>query len=163
MIHSFAPWTDEKTRVMIIGTMPSAESLKQQMYYAHPQNRFWHYMADILNAGKPVTTADERRVLLLKHLFGLWDALAACERSGSLDSAIKNAVPNDFKLLPHVQFYIFNGKKAFYYFKKYNGDLLCVGPMNYTVLPSTSPANASIPEKTKFNLWKQAIKKTINL
>lgn len=161
MIHCFEPWADKNVRVIIVGTIPSAESLHRQMYYAHPQNRFWHYMAEILNNAQPVTTSAERRTLLRRHRLGLWDALAACERNGSLDSEIKNAVPNDFHRLPQIQFYIFNGKKAFQYFKKYNGDLLCTEPQNYAVLPSTSPANASIPEKTKFNLWKQAIKKLI--
>ncbi|MBR1825405.1 MAG: DNA-deoxyinosine glycosylase [Alphaproteobacteria bacterium] len=157
MIHCFAPWTDENTRAVIVGTMPSAESLRQQMYYAHPQNRFWRYMAYILNAALPVVTAAERRTLLLRHGIGLWDALAACERDGSLDSAIKNAIPNDFRLLPNVKFYIFNGQKAFLYFKKYNGGLLCDEQPNYAVLPSTSPANASIPEQIKLEIWKQTI------
>ena len=161
MIHCFEPWTDKNTHALIVGTMPSAESLRQKMYYAHPQNRFWRYMAEILNAGQPVTTATERRALLLRYGLGLWDALAACERDGSLDSDIKNAMPNDFRCLPQVKFYIFNGQKAFQYFKKFNGNLLKTDNSNYAVLPSTSPANASIPDNIKFNLWKQVIENTI--
>lgn len=161
MIHCFEPWADKNTHTLVVGTMPSAESLRQQMYYAHPQNRFWRYMAELLNNGQPVTTAVERRTLLLRHRLGLWDALAACNRDGSLDSEIKNAEPNDFHRLPQIKFYIFNGQKAFQYFKKYNGDLLCAEPQNYAVLPSTSPANASIPDNIKFNLWKQVIENTI--
>lgn len=161
MIHCFEPWADENTRVLVIGTMPSVESLRQQMYYAHPQNRFWRYMTEILNNGKPAVTAVERRALLLRHRLGLWDTLAACERDGSLDTAIKNAQPNDFGRLSQVQFYIFNGQKAFQYFKKHNGNLLRTAPKNYAIMPSTSPANASIPENIKFNLWKQVIENAV--
>ena len=160
MIRCFEPWADKNTHALIVGTMPSAESLRQQMYYAHPQNRFWRYMAEILNAGLPVATAAERRALLLRHGLGLWDALAACERDGSLDSEIKNARPNDFSRLPQVKFYIFNGQKAFQYFKKFNGNLLKTDASNYAVLPSTSPANASIHDNIKFSLWRQAIENT---
>lgn len=39
------PWVDDKTRILIVGTMPGEESLNQQTYYANFRNKFWHYMA----------------------------------------------------------------------------------------------------------------------
>ncbi len=155
MPQCFEPWIDENTRLLIIGTMPSEASLAAGMYYAHPQNKFWPYMARILNNSTPVLTPDERRHLLLANRIGLWDSLAFCERKGSLDSDIKNARPNDFCHFSHIQHYLFNGQKAFQFFKKYNGSLLTVE--NHIILPSTSPANASIKNEIKFARWQSAI------
>lgn len=157
MIHCFNPWTDENTRILIIGTMPSAASLAQNMYYAHPYNKFWPYMCTILNNGILPLTADERRRMLNRNGIGLWDSLAACERDGSLDADIKNARPNDFRSYKQIRFFLFNGQKAFQYFKKHNADLLQNEPANYLVLPSTSPANASIGNETKFQLWQHGV------
>jgi hypoxanthine-DNA glycosylase len=41
----------------------------------------------------------ERLPRLLAHGFGLWDVLGACEREGSLDSAIRKPAANDFARL----------------------------------------------------------------
>lgn len=163
MISCFEPWVDSQTKILVVGTMPSVASLDAGMYYAHPQNRFWNYMQNILNAGQCGRTATERRTLLLKNKIGLWDALALCEREGSLDSEIKNAVPNDFSKLKQVKYFLFNGQSAFKYFKKYNSTLLKPNGDNYVVLPSTSPANASIKESVKFEKWKTAIQKALLL
>ena len=38
-IESFAPIVSEKSKVLILGTMPGAESLKTDQYYAGPQKR----------------------------------------------------------------------------------------------------------------------------
>ena len=159
MPECFLPWIDEQTRVLVVGTMPSVASLQAEMYYAHPQNRFWSYMAQILNDGMPVMSAAERKSLLLKNHIGLWDSLAHCERQGSLDSAIMNAVPNDFSRFKQIKYYLFNGQKAYQFFKKYNGALLML--QNYAVLPSTSPANASIKNDVKFAYWLEAVKKSL--
>ena len=160
MPQCFEPWIDENTRLLIIGTMPSEASLAAGMYYAHPQNKFWPYMAQILNSGMPIETASERRQMLLSHGIGLWDSLAFCERNGSLDADIKNAEPNDFTRFPQMKYYLFNGQKAFQFFKKYNGSLLTA--QNHTILPSTSPANASIKNEIKFARWQTAIQKCLN-
>ena len=39
------PWVDENTRVLIVGTMPSEQSLAKQTYYANPKNKFWTYIS----------------------------------------------------------------------------------------------------------------------
>jgi G:T/U-mismatch repair DNA glycosylase len=41
------------------------------------------------------STFDARLERVLKHGIGIWDVLAACHRADSLDSAIRNAKPND--------------------------------------------------------------------
>lgn len=40
MPKSFPPVIDRNTRILVIGTMPSEESLRCQEYYAHKQNKF---------------------------------------------------------------------------------------------------------------------------
>ena len=154
MIYSFAPWIDTATRACVVGTMPGEASLAAGMYYAHPRNRFWTYAFRILNGGEAVS---DRKALLLHHGIGLWDALSACDRQGSLDSAIKNPAPNDFSRFPQIRLYLFNGRKAFALFKRFNGALLSAE--NHLVLPSTSPANASVREDDKFKAWKDAFER----
>ena len=134
------PWVDENTRILIVGTMPGEESLQQQTYYAHPRNKFWSYMAAILNNGQALNTTDEKRCLLSSKNIGLWDSLSVCEREGSLDSNIKKQQPNDFSKFQSVEYILFNGQKAAQYFKAYNGEYL--SKRKFFELPSTSPANA---------------------
>jgi G:T/U-mismatch repair DNA glycosylase len=42
---SFSPVTDEDSRILILRTMPSAQSRKESFYYTHPRNRFWQVLA----------------------------------------------------------------------------------------------------------------------
>lgn len=91
---------------------------------------------------------------------GLWDSVQFCHRVGSLDSAIKNAVPNDFAALlkqyPQVQRLLFNGQKAFGLLERFSPDILEY--VDYEVLPSTSPANAAVPYEKKLELWLEALR-----
>ena len=137
MIVGFPPVYDENSKILILGSMPSVKSLEASFYYMHPRNRFWWVMEEVLGCPVPPDPAG-RTALLLQHGVGLWDVLAACERKGSLDSAIKNPQPNPIDKLPHISSIpIFvNGGAAERYFK-------CYFPtFSATRLPSTSPANA---------------------
>ena len=128
MINSFPPIANSETHILIIGSMPSIASLEATEYYAHPKNHFWRLINDFFHEGKEWSSYEEKKNCLSEHHIGLWDALKKCERKGSLDSAICQAVPNDFKTFfkkyPSVQILLFNGISAFKFFKKYHLDLL---------------------------------------
>jgi len=149
------PWINEKTRILIIGTMPGEESLQKQTYYANSRNKFWSYIQNILNNGQELKTIDEKKNLLLSKGIGLWDSLSICKRYGSLDSNIKHEYPNDFSKFQYVQYLLFNGQQALKYFKSYNNEYLM--QRKSFNLPSTSPANTSISDEIKFEKWKKAL------
>lgn len=153
----FAPIIDNKTEILIIGTMPSIASIKAQQYYGFKQNAFWKIIAQIADEDLP--DYPHKLAALRKLKLGLWDNLQYCEREGSLDSRIKNEIPNDFASLllkyPKIHKLLFNGQKSYQFFKKYQPILL--QKYNYAVLPSTSPANAGIKYEDKYRQWQQEI------
>ena len=158
MPQSFNPVIFPETKFLIIGTMPSEASLKAQEYYAFKQNAFWKIVADIADC--PQTDNYEQKLNMLQKIkAGLWDNLQYCEREGSLDSNIRNEFPNDFTSLlqnnPQIKKLLFNGQKSLAFFKKYHSDLL--KKYYFAVLPSTSPANASINYQNKLASWKSAL------
>ena len=154
-IYSFPPIADFKSKILVLGTMPSKESLRMNGYYAHPQNAFWKIMFNLHN--HPFSTDyNEKRDLLLENGIALWDVLRTCERRSSLDNDIKMEEPNDLRAFlsthPGISKIFLNGKGAARYFNKYFVD---IGLPNQ-VLPSTSPAHA-VKWEQKLAIW-QAIK-----
>jgi len=114
-IYSFPPIEDTSAKTLILGSMPGKASLEAQQYYAHPRNRFWQILGELL--GTEASRSYEERVYTLKQShIAVWDVLQSCTRSSSLDSDIRHAVPNDFKGFfathPHITHIFFNGTKA---------------------------------------------------
>lgn len=142
--QSFAPLAGAGRKILILGSMPGVKSLQEQEYYAHPQNRFWKLLALLLNEPAPQDYA-AKKALLARHGVALWDTLGLCEREGSLDSDIKNEIPNDVLGLlaqyPSVRAIFCNGGKAGAAFKKYFARSLPPG-VEVFYFHSTSPANA---------------------
>ena len=159
---SFAPIVGRAPRVLVLGSMPGVRSLAEQRYYAHPHNRFWHVMAEVcgLDAAAPYA----RRTAQLKRCgIALWDVLAHCERSGSLDGAIvrETEVPNDVAglLAKHrsIRAVALNGGKAAQAFAQHVVPVLeeaVRARIAVLKMPSTSPANASVPVAKKVEAWK---------
>lgn len=139
--QSFAPVVNEQTKVLIIGSMPGVQSLEKQQYYGNPRNHFWSIMEAII--AEPAPQNYSARVgWLLQHKIGLWDAIASCERQGSLDANIQAEEPNDFKKLfssyPQITHIVFNGAKAESVFRRKVGVEL-LAQRTYCRMPSTSP------------------------
>ncbi len=158
MLESFAPVVNAHTRILVIGSMPGEASLRARQYYAYARNQFWQLMFDLLEHGRPPHDYQDKLHTLLSHGIGLWDALARCERTGSLDGNIKQPVPNDFPALfaryPQIRTLLFNGQAAAAHFKRAFGfpaDKTC------RILPSTSPAHAARSYAEKRRIWGQAL------
>jgi DNA-binding CsgD family transcriptional regulator len=94
-----------------------------------------------------------RKNLALKNHIAIWDVLQACVREGSLDNAIEQEVPNDFRNFlethPNIKFIVFNGQKAAKYFNQY---VTVSNQYKLVTLPSTSPANAGISFEQKLKI-----------
>lgn len=155
MPQSFAPIADARARILILGTMPSAESLRREQYYGHPQNAFWPILFRLFEEALPAGYA-ERREFLLRRGIALWDVLRACEREGSADAAIRREEPNDFAWLaarcPHLRVLFFNSANAAaFYEKRVRPDPFSALPRH--TLPSSSPARAMRFEE-KLALWR---------
>lgn len=152
ILTGLAPVVDARTRVVVLGSFPGAASLKAQQYYAHPQNQLWRLLSGVLDddlAGLPYA---ERLPRLLSHGFGLWDVLGACEREGSLDSAIRQPAANDFAhlraLCPQLETIGFNGQTSGKFAPQF-----AVAGYRTVVLPSSSPAHATLSFVQKLERW----------
>ena len=146
--------------MLVLGTLPAPESLRQQQYYAQPRNAFWRIMGELFGAGPDVPY--ERRLKLLKeNRVALWDVCASAYREGALDAAIRPAsiMVNDFtrffRTHPQVQLICFNGKTAekLYRQRVIAGLSESARAVAQKALPSTSPAYAAMGYAEKLTRW----------
>jgi len=152
-LEGLPPIEDEACRVLILGTMPGVESLKQQAYYANLRNLFWKLLSEV--TGKPVPeNYEDKKVWLINNKIALWDTCSTCIRNGSLDSNISEEMPNDIKDFitthPHLIAIGFNGKTSERLFRKH---MAGIDTLKLISLPSSSPANASIQWEKKVEEW----------
>jgi len=161
-VRSFDPIADRNAQSLILGSMPGRASLAAGQYYAHAHNVFWRIVSDLLeiDARSPY----ESRVEALKSArIAVWDVLQSCVRQGSLDAMIEKEteVANDFRSFfrSHrgITRVFFNGAKAEASFRRHVLPGIDV-PLRYKRLPSTSPANASVPWRQKIAAWRAILK-----
>ncbi len=160
MLCGFPPIAPRKAQVLILGSMPGVESLKQQQYYAHPRNLFWPIMDKLV--GIPVALPYHARTQRLAQAgIALWDVLKACERQGSLDSAItpSSVQVNDFSSFfsahRQIKAVFLNGRKAYDLFQRHVHSKMIetLSTCQIMVLPSTSPAFAGMKQEDKLKRW----------
>jgi len=155
----FPPIVDERSRVLILGSMPGQESLAQRKYYAHPRNVFWKVMHSLFDMGSTDSDYVLRVSNLKEHTIALWDVVESCEREGSLDSNIvhQSICLNDFNSLfkkyPGITVVFFNGNTANKLFTKYVMPTLERNNLIFHQLPSTSPAHAGLSIEDKAKRW----------
>lgn len=157
MKYGLPPIVNKDCKILILGSLPGEASLKAEQYYAHPQNQFWPIMATILKEDLPDNYA-QKTAMLLEHQIALWDVIHFAEREGSLDSNIKNAVPNDFvnflREYPAINKIVLNGNEAEKHYKKHFKEL----SIPFIKVRSSSP----VPAKTintlaeKIENWRQS-------
>ncbi|MDR6493497.1 DNA-deoxyinosine glycosylase [Paraburkholderia sp. 22099] len=156
MLQGFPPVVAADTHTLILGSFPGEASLAATQYYAHPRNQFWRLLGTVLEEPLAELAYEERLRRVLAHGIGVWDVLAACHREGSLDAAIRNALPNDFASLrehaPLLKKVCFNGKTAGRFAP-------VIGAAGYAtvMLPSSSPANAMLSFDQKLRLWRDIL------
>jgi hypoxanthine-DNA glycosylase len=157
MLRGFAPVVAADTHTLILGSFPGEASLAAAQYYAHPRNQFWRLLGAVLDEPALHELPYEARLTrVLAHRIGIWDVLDACHRQGSLDSAIRNAQPNDFDSLrehaPLLKKVCFNGKTAGRF-----APIIGAAGYQTLVLPSSSPAHAALSFDQKLLVWREIV------
>jgi len=148
-----APVVDERTRVLVLGSFPSAASLAAGQYYAHPRNQFWTILSMLWELDLRALPYAQRLDEVRRRGLGIWDVYASCRREGSLDTAIEAAQPNDLpgllQRLPELRAIAHNGGES----ARTMAITRTMAP-EVVRLPSTSPANASWSLPRKVDAWR---------
>ena len=156
LLKSFPPVARADAELLILGSMPGEESLSKAQYYAFPQNAFWR-IAGGLCGFDPALPYAKRLAALKKARVALWDVVGTCHREGSLDSSIKDAVPNDLPALlarcPGLKLVACNGGASYAALRRFFPDF----PLPVVRLPSTSPAAARLSFDSKLDQWRVAL------
>jgi len=159
-IQGFPPISRPDAEVLILGSMPSRESLARQRYYAHPRNAFWPIVSELFTLDGDGYAQKTRQ--LIENKVAVWDVLKTCTREGSLDSSIDedSIVTNDFQKFyqehPRIRRLFFNGAKAESVYMKRVLPKLQGEPAGLPRhrLPSTSPAHAGLSLEQKKQAWR---------
>ncbi len=142
------------TRLLVLGSFPGVASLRAQQYYGHPQNQFWKILSTLWAQDLQALPYEQRLAVVRDRGLGIWDVYAACEREGSLDSAIREAECNDLgrvrRECPQLRAIAHNGGESF----RHARHTQALGLPVYR-LPSTSPANASWSFDRKLAAWRE--------
>lgn len=158
---SLPPVVSYYPKVLILGSMPSVQSLEKQQYYGNPRNHFWPIMFKLFKI-EPIESYEEKITFIKQKGMALWDTIGSCEREGSLDTHIKKEKPNDIRGFimeqPSIRLIACNGTKSYQMLKKY---IPLDDHLNIDVLklPSTSPIpgrfNKTFPKKVEE--WRQIL------
>ncbi len=153
LLTGFPPVIDSRTEILILGSFPGVASLQAQQYYAHPRNQFWRLISALIAEDLVALSYADRLKKLLEHRIGVWDVIDVCAREGSLDSAIRDAQHNNFKVLkeqcPALRRIGFNGKTS-----GKQAPLFAAAGFETFILPSSSPAYAVMTFEQKLAVWR---------
>lgn len=77
----FVPVVNQKTPLLILGSLPGEQSLALNEYYGNRQNKFWELVGAIIDVDLRSLPYEARLETLLAHGTGLWDVIAEAERT----------------------------------------------------------------------------------
>lgn len=161
-ISGLPPILPANPELLILGSMPSVQSLEKREYYGNPRNHFWPILYAIYQE-EPAANYQEKIRFLHRHGIALWDTIRSCVRKGSLDASIKDAEPNDIKELvenhPDIRLIACNGTKSYEVFKKYKKTVNWEPQIQVIKLPSSSPVPGRYSKSMegKIEIWKEAL------
>lgn len=161
-LEGLPPVAGPGAKLLVLGSFPGAASLAAQQYYAHPRNQFWPIVSALLGLkGEHALEAlpyAQRLPIAQSRGLAMWDVYGACQREGSLDSAIQagelNDLPGLIQSLPSLRAIAHNGGES----AKHMRITQELGLPVYR-LPSTSPANASWSFERKLAAWREVFDK----
>ena len=159
--RGFPPIAAPDARVLVLGSLPGQASLAARQYYAQPHNAFWRIMGELFGAG-PDVPYEERAARLRANGVALWDVCKAAVRPGSLDASIdlETIVINDFDCFfrehSRIAHVCVNGGTAHRLYVRRVQPLLPdpLPALPLHLLPSTSPAHASLRFAQKLARWR---------
>lgn len=150
---SLAPHVHPDTRLLILGSLPGAQSLAEQRYYAHPTNQFWRLVGAVIDRPLADMAYDDRLAALRKAKIGLWDVIRSAERRSSSDGEIREVEAQDLAALvaalSDLRMIAFNGGKAAAIGRR---QLAVLDGVSMLDLPSSSAANTGA-YATKLEQW----------
>jgi TDG/mug DNA glycosylase family protein len=156
--HGLSHFVGDDPVVLILGSFPSRKSLERKQYYANPQNQFWRIRAAFFCFEDPGAIEWNSEELKHHHI-ALWDVIASRKfQQGSGDRDIKDTKLNDIGRFvydhPTIRFIGLNGGKAGECFRKLVRKETIPEMLVIQVLPSSSPANATITLEKKCERWR---------
>ena len=160
--HPFPPLIDEHSKVLVLGTFPSLQSISNTFYYGNPRNQFWKLLASCFDC--VLDTNKSKENFCKDYHIALWDiyAYVTREHNNSSDQNLKetkvNDIPKLLKQYPQLQQIFFTSKKAYVAYKKKFDDL----DIPLTLLPSPSPAYAVKSFEEKLEIYKKDFYYTVS-
>lgn len=154
-LKGLPPIADDHSRILILGTFPSCESLLQEKYYAHGTNSFWKLLFAVFD--KPFSKEyDIRLNLLAETRIAVWDIVESCFREGSSDKKINDPKPNDIpsflKSHPSVRTLIVTSNEVkrmlFQFFQELKS-------FNHKQVISSSSGTVGVSFYSKLEKWEQ--------
>ena len=136
--HTFPPFFDENSKILILGSIPSVVSREEGFYYMHPSNRFWKVLATLYEEEVPENIS-LKKDFLTRHQIALWDVIASCRIHASSTDVQVNDISSLLAKTKVKRIFV-TGKRAYELYQRY---LYPVVKKEAILLPSPSSANAS--------------------
>ncbi len=135
------PIVSDDDTTLILMSMPSVDSHRENFYFADASNRFWPLMSAICHM--PAQTREQCMQLLKTNHIAMWSVIKSCLRYESREDTMEDIVLNDME-----------GFLARY--PKIDR-ILCVGHDTLRLLQEADPAaaliSAYVPSPSAADLW----------